>query len=124
MSVTITKQEMYKLRQLEFKEKNKKNLCIVNLVSTVVTVVMLVGTLYVINSYPKCEGTWLTATLWAMIGMHAINITEAVCGMTGLDHIFCGCLCVVGFFAYEVVVLVYMNTIYYSHPECHENAPE
>ena len=55
-----------------------------------------------------------------MLGMHAINITEAVCGLTGLDHIFCGCICVISFFAYEIAVLIYMQSVYYTSGHCKE----
>ena len=50
--------------------------------------------------------------------MHAINATEGVCGLTGLDNIFCGCLCIIGFFAYEVAVLAYIQTILYTSTHC------
>lgn len=41
-------QEKFKLKQLEMKEKNKQTLCYVNLVSTVVTVGLVLGTLIVL----------------------------------------------------------------------------
>ena len=53
-----------------------------------------------------------------MIGMHAINALEGVCGLTGLDNIFCGCICIIGFFAYEVAVLCYIQTILYTSTHC------
>ena len=58
-----------------------------------------------------------------MLGMHVINTVEAVCGLTGFDKIFCGCICTVGFFIYEVAVLVYMNTVYFNSSECKKETP-
>ena len=105
----LNKQEKYKLRQLEFKENNKKSLCIVNLLSTIATVGLAIGTLAVLNIEPAtCNGSHLRLTMWLMLAMHATNIVESVCGLTGLDKIFCGCICVLSFFIYEVAVLVYM----------------
>ena len=76
---------------------------------------MLAGTLVILNVEPgECKDSHLRLTLWLMIGMHAINIVESVCGLTGLDRIFCGCICVIGFFAYEVGVLIYMQSVYYT----------
>ena len=91
------------------KEANKKSLCIVNLLSTLATIGLAVGTLIVLNNETQsCEGTALRVTLWLMLGMHATNIVESVCGLTGLEKIFCGCICVIAFFVYEVAVLIYM----------------
>ena len=59
-----------------------------------------------------------------MIGMHVINITEAICGLTHLDKIFCGCICVIGFFLYEVAVLIYMQVVYYRDSYCSEQVPQ
>ena len=102
-------QEKFKLKQLEMKEQNKKTLCIVNLVSTVITVALVIGTLVVLNKEPQvCEGYQLKVSLWLMLGMHATNILEQVCSMTGLDRICCGCIWILAFFVYEVAVLVYM----------------
>ena len=115
----LSSNERYKLKQMEFKEENKKALCYVNLISTIVTAAMLIGTLVILNIEPgNCTDTRLRMTLWFMIGMHAVNITESVCGLTHLDAIFCGCICVVGFFAYEVAVLIYMQIIYYNGGHC------
>ncbi len=119
MSHDLNKQQKYKLRQLEFKEDNKKALCIVNLTSTIATVGLLVGTLAILNiETASCDATHLRLCMWLMIAMHATNIIESVCGLTGLDKIFCGCICVLAFFAYEVGVLIYMQTVYYSSGAC------
>ena len=119
MSTDLTKQEKYKLRQLEFKEANKKSLCWVNFFSTVATVALLVGTLVILNTETNaCSDSHLRLTMWLMIGMHATNIIEAVCGLTGLDHIFCPCCCVLAFFIYEVAVLIYMQSIFFTSSHC------
>jgi hypothetical protein len=121
-AAALNKQERYKLRQLEFKEANKKSLCYVNLFSTITTVGLLIGTLVVLNIEPgSCTDSTLRLTLWLMIGMHATNILESVCGLTGLDHIFCGCCCVLAFFLYEVGVLIYTQSVLYSSPQCRES---
>ena len=62
--------------------------------------------------------------MWLMIAMHATNIIESVCGLTGLDKIFCGCICVLSFFAYEVGVLIYMQTVFYSSGACEAQTPK
>ena len=118
-------EEKYKLMQLEMKEKNKKTLCIVNLFSTLVTVALAVGTLVVLNQEKQeCPGTHLRLTMWLMLGMHATNILEQACSMTGLDRICCGCICIIGFFFYEVAVLVYMQSIFYTSGECETQTPK
>lgn len=102
-------QEKFKLKQLEMREKNKQSLCYVNLISTLVTVGLVIGTLVILQKEPAvCEGYQLRTTLYLVLGMHATNIIEQVCSMTGLDRICCGCICILGFFLYEVAVLVYM----------------
>ena len=53
-----------------------------------------------------------------MIGMHGINALEGIMGLAGLDAIFCGCICIIGFFAYEVAVLIYIQIILYSSTHC------
>ena len=117
-------QEKFKLKMLEMKEENKKTLCYVNLVSTIVTVGLVLGTLIVLNKEPQvCEGYQLKVTLWLMLGMHATNIVEQVCSMTGLDRICCGCICIIGFFVYEIGVLVYMQSVFYTSGECEAQHP-
>ena len=69
----------------------------------------LLGTVIILNTDDgDCPDSNLRLTLYLMIAMHAINATEGICGLTGLDNIFCGCICIIGFFAYEVAVLAYM----------------
>lgn len=117
-------QEKFKLKQLEMKEANKQTLCYVNLVSTVVTIGLVLGTLIVLQKEPEvCQGYQLKVTLWLMLGMHATNIIEQVCSMTGLDRICCGCICIVGFFLYEIGVLVYMQSVFYTSGECEKDHP-
>ena len=83
------------------------------------TVGLAVATLVILKSDPtKCDASALRLTLWLMLGMHVINTVEAVCGLTGLDRIFCGCLCVIGFFVYEVAVLVYMLVVFNNSEPC------
>ena len=120
----LNRQERYKLRQLEFKEENQRTICIVNLVSTVITIGLAVATLVILNvDKTSCDASKLRLTLWLMLGMHVINTVEAVCGLTGLDNIFCGCICVVGFFVYEIAVLVYMQTVFYNSKPCEHKTP-
>lgn len=117
-------QDKFKLKMLEMKEENKKTLFMVNLISTIVTVGLVIGTLIILNKEPMvCEGYQLKLTLWLMLGMHATNILEQVCSMTGLDRICCGCICIIGFFFYEIAVLVYMQTVFYTSGSCQEEHP-
>jgi hypothetical protein len=93
-------------------------------VSTVVTIGLAVATLVVLNTEKAaCSDSNLRLTMWLMLGMHATNIVEQVCSMTGLDRICCGCICIVGFFVYEVAVLVYMQSIFYSSGHCEQETP-
>ena len=73
-------QDKFKLKMLEMKEENKKTLFMVNLISTIVTVGLVIGTLIILNKEPMvCEGYQLKLTLWLMLGMHATNIIEGAC---------------------------------------------
>lgn len=117
--VAKRRREKYNAKLLEYKEDNKRTLCIANLFSTVITIACAVGTLIVLNKETgSCDASHLRLTMWLMLGMHAINALEGVCGLTGLDKIFCGCLCTIGFFVYEVAVLVYMQSIFYTSGKC------
>jgi sterol desaturase/sphingolipid hydroxylase (fatty acid hydroxylase superfamily) len=61
--------------------------------------------------------------LYIMLGMHAINITEAVCSMTYLDKIFCGCICIIGFFFFELAALNYMIVTFSNSSGCKATTP-
>src|ERR1700733_10202413 len=103
------RQEKYNSKIHEYKEANKKSLCIFNIFSIAITIVCLLGTLYLLKTDAgDCTNSHLRLSLWLLIGMHAINTIEGVCGLTGLAGIFCGCICVIGFFAYECAVLAYI----------------
>ena len=118
------KREVYNAKLYEFQEANKKSLCISNIFSVVITVGCAIGTLIILNSETvKCQNSNLWITLYLMLGMHAINTLEGVCGLTGLDKIFCGCCCVVIFFAYEVGVLLYMQITLYANTHCAKETP-
>ena len=122
--VAKRRREKYNAKLLEYKEDNKRTLCIANLFSTVITIACAIGTLVILNyETASCNASYLRITTWLMLGMHCINALEGVCGLTGLDKIFCGCLCVIAFFAYEVAVLVYMQTVFYSSSECEKQTP-
>ena len=108
-----------------FEDQNKTKLCWINIIATVVTVFLVVGTLHVLNAEEaSCKGTYLRLTLWLMLIMHATNILESVCQLTGLNKIFCGCFCTLAFFLYELGVLTYMQSIFYSSPECRAETPK
>jgi hypothetical protein len=49
-SKALNRSERYKLKQLQFKEDNAKALCWVNVISTVVTVGLVIGTLVIVNT--------------------------------------------------------------------------
>lgn len=118
------RREKYNAKLLEYKESNKKCLCIANLFSVVITIACAIGTLVILNTeHGSCSTSWLRVTLWLMLGMHCINALEGVCGLTGFDKIFCGCLCVVSFFVYEVAVLIYMQIVFYGSGECKKQTP-
>ena len=104
------KRDAYQAKLYRYQEENSRKLCIYNISSVVITLSCLAGTLIILNTTEQeaCSNSWLRITLWLMVGMHGINALEGVCGLTGLDKIFCGCLCVVAFFAYEVAVLAYI----------------
>lgn len=118
------RREKYDAKLLEYKESNKSILCIANVFSTVITIGCAIGTLVILGTETStCSETNLRFTNWLMLGMHCINALEGVCGLTGLDKIFCGCLCVVSFFIYEVCVLVYMQSIFYTSGPCKTETP-
>ena len=124
MSAELNREERMKLRRQEYKEANKQTLCIYNLTNTVLSIGLAAATFVILSNYPeKCEGINIRICLWLIAFMHIINAVEAVFDYTGLDNIFCCCCCVIGFFAYEVGVIIYMNTIMWNAGHCEEPAP-
>ena len=117
--------EKYLAKKKKFEDDNKSTLCMIHFISTIATVGLAVGTVYVLNveDYP-CKGYHVRLTLWLMLMMHATNILESVCQLTGLSKIFCGCMCTLMFFLYELGVLVYMQSIFYSSGECRVQTPK
>lgn len=72
--------EKYSLKLQKVKEANKKTLCLVNVISTLATIGLAMGTLIVLNQETQpCTGTHLRLTMWLMLAMHATNILESVC---------------------------------------------
>ena len=105
--------EKYQVKIMEFKEANKKTLCIYNLIATAITIACAVATLIILKTDDShCSDVNLNWVLYAMFGMHIINSVEQVCGITGLDKICCMCLCTLIFFIYEVAVLLWMGIVY------------
>jgi flagellar basal body-associated protein FliL len=117
-------EEKYTSQKAQFQEKNKKMLCIINVLSTVVTTGLAMGTLIVLNMEEDNCATRLRLTLWLMLIMHATNILESVCQLTGLEKLCCGLLCCLAFFVYEVAVIVYMNVIFFNSDACAATAPK
>jgi Kef-type K+ transport system membrane component KefB len=128
MSAGYTKRlnEKYELKMQRMKEDNKKTICIVNVISTVATCGLAFGTYLLLINNPgvDCAGSHLRLTLWLMLAMHATNIIEAVCQLTHLEKICCGCICTIAFFIYEVAVLVYMQVIFYANQQCADETPD
>ena len=93
--------------------------------STIATVALAMGTLTILAiETESCSTTYLRLTLWLMLGMHITNIIESVCQLTGFSKIFCGCICTISFFVYEVAVLVYMQVIFYHSDDCEDETPK
>ena len=117
-------QEAYRLKQVAFKQKNKQILCIVNIASFVATIACFFATIAVLAiETEECPYSSLRFTLYLVLGMHVINTVEQVCEITQLDHIFCGCICTIGFFLYEVGVVLYMGIVWASSGACKDITP-
>jgi hypothetical protein len=71
--------DKYKVKLAEYKENNKKMLCVVNLSSLVCTVLLFLGTVVILNLETACTTSYLKLALILMLGMHATNIVESVC---------------------------------------------
>jgi hypothetical protein len=118
------RKEHAELMRTKFKEENAKAICWINVFSTVATIILAAGTLSILNTeLTSCSTTKLRLTLWIMLGMHCINVTEAICNLTYLDKIFCGCLCVIGFFVYELAALNYMLAVFVRSSACAKETP-
>lgn len=126
MSESYTKRlnEKYELKMAQIKQHYEKTLCWVNVISTIATCGLAFGTyLILMNDPSSCKDSHMRLTMWLMLGMHATNIIEAVCKLTYLEKIFCGCICTLCFFLYEVGVLVYMQSILYANEHCSKETP-
>jgi hypothetical protein len=119
------KEDQMKLRKAAYKEANKKQMCVYNLTNTVVSIALGAATFFILNGNPEalCDGINIRICLWLIMGMHVINAIEAVLDFTYLDEIICCCCCVLGFAAYEVGVLIYMNVIFFSASMCEKQTP-
>ena len=117
--------DIHKLKTMEFNEKHKRTMTIVNLCSGLVTLGLFIGTLAILHIEEKsCSTSFLRFTLWLMLALHATNIVESACQVTGLEKLFCCCACVVCFFLYEVAVIVYMQIIIYNSSKCRDETPK
>ena len=119
-----TKQKV-KARYADFVTEHKRGWCIFNLITTLVSLGMGVGTFLILNGYTgdNCTTTDLKLTLWLVIVMHLLNALETMMNICGLEKYICGCKLACCFFTYEVGILVYMQMIYFANPKCSTEVP-
>jgi hypothetical protein len=122
--------DAYRLKSADFKEANRKTLCYVNLITTVITVGLAVYTAQlIVNDETLCQkgDININITMKLMFGMHVTNAFEAIASLTWLDKVIaalCGCCCTCIFFIYEIAVLTYMMTIFFQSEPCKVDTPK
>jgi hypothetical protein len=98
-----------------FLTENKKPWLWFNLLTTLGSIGLAVGTFFVVtNSVYSCSVSDLKLTLWLVFTMHLINALETVLNLTGLERKLCTGPMMCVFFIFEVTVLVYMQVVYFE----------
>ncbi len=102
--------EKYKAHKLDYQERHKATLCKVYLSALLVTIGLALFTFMVIrdDDAAGCEGSFVRWSLYLVLAMHATNIVQQVCTLTGLENFFCSGLCNLCFDIYEIAVLIFM----------------
>ena len=110
MTTFKEKEQRRKAALYEYEKEHKQTLCIYNFSLTIIEIGLAIATFYIVWGYGyECtNGPNMNLVIWLIFGMHLINSIEAVFKASGLASVFCGPICRIGFFVYEIAVLVYM----------------
>ncbi|TNV75970.1 hypothetical protein FGO68_gene7477 [Halteria grandinella] len=115
----------------QFVESNKKRWTIFNIVTTLASVGMAIGTFFVIRAHEE-DCLNLQQTLYLVFVMHIVNSLETILNVTGMEKKLCTGFWVCMFFIFEMTVIVYMQVVYFAampsdvnlaKPDCTDLAP-
>ena len=97
----------------KFLHENKRPWKCFNLFTTLGSIGLAVGTFLVLNNQvDDCKG--LKTALWMVFVMHIVNTLETIINLTGLEKKLCNGYMICGFFIFEIVVLSYMQVVYFE----------
>ena len=110
--------EKWKAKKFEYQEKYKSTLCKVYFGALLVTCGMAVYTYITIKNIGEDKTINIVSwPLYLVLAMHATNIIQQVCTLTGLENFFCSGLCNLLFDLYEIGVLIFMQSVLFSSTE-------
>ncbi len=113
--------EKWKAQKYEYQQEHKATLCKIYLVSLLVTIGLAFYTYTVVIDGKPCAGSWVRDSLWLVLVMHATNITQQVCALTGLENFFCSGICNLCLDIYEIGVLIFMMNQVVDSTHCKDD---
>lgn len=108
--------------QFDYQERHKSVLCKVYFCALLLTIGLATFTFFTLKNTPSegCPGTWVRNSLYLVLAMHATNIIQQVCTITGLENFCCSALCNLCFDVYEIAVLIFMMSQAINSTHCLE----
>lgn len=97
----------------QFIDGNKKQWTMFNVMTTLVSIAMAIGTYFVIAAHDTdCRN--LKQTLYLVFVMHIVNSLETLLNIFGLEKKLCTGFWVTMFLIFEITVIVYMQVVYFA----------
>lgn len=98
----------------QFVQANKKQWNIFNIMTTLVSIGMAVGTFFIIAGHPGVDCKGIKTTLYLVFIMHCVNSLETILNIFGWEKKLCTGFGVSMFLIFETTVIIYMQVIYFN----------
>ena len=103
----------------KFVKENKKHWLWFNLMCTIGSIGMAIGTFVILANYETdCVHSSLRIPLYFVGALHCVNAVETLLNLTGLEKKLCTGPIMCVFLVFEVIVLIYMQVAYFEDQRC------
>ena len=98
----------------KFIKAKKKEWLVFNAATTLISILMTIGTWFVITTHDGEDCRNLKRSLYIVMVMHGANSIEALMNLTGLERKLCSGFAACLFFIFESTIVIYMQVVYFG----------
>jgi predicted membrane channel-forming protein YqfA (hemolysin III family) len=100
----------------KFFEEHRSTWIKFNIFVTLLSIGLAIAIFFILTKVTgDCKDSSIRFVLWVVFCLHSVNAVETLISLTGLDEKICGSKAMIAFLLFEVIVLIYMQAIYFNN---------